>query len=74
MTAQGVGHVCRIDGHMDAGTYTGILDSELMQTLEYYGLDKRRIMFQQDNDPKHTSKPARQWFATNQVEVLKWLP
>ena len=74
MTAQGVEYACRIDGRMDAETYTGIFNSELMQTLEHYGLDKRRIMFQQDNDPKHTSKPARQWFATNKIEVPEWPP
>ena len=28
--------------------------------------------FQQDNDPKHAPKLVKQWFETNQIEVMKW--
>jgi len=28
--------------------------------------------FQQDNDPKHSSKHAKEWFAANQVNVMEW--
>src|SRR5262249_34947967 len=72
MTFQGVGYTCRIDGRMDAETYTDILGKELLETVEYYGMDTGRIISQQDNDPKHTSRTAHQWFATNKIEVLKW--
>src|SRR5262249_754368 len=47
MTAQGAGYACRIDGKMDAALYTRILDDELLQTLEYYGLSRGDIVFQQ---------------------------
>ena len=30
------------------------------------------MIFQQDNDPKHTSKKATQWFEDNDIQVLPW--
>ena len=74
MTAKGVGYACRIDGRMDAQLFTDILSDELMQSLEYYELKVGDIVFQQDNDPKHTSHTARNWFAENNIEVLEWPP
>ena len=72
ITSQGVGHARRIIGNMKAPLYADILDDEFLQTLEYYGLEKEEIVFQQDNDPKHTSHIARRWFKDNKVNVLEW--
>ena len=72
MTAQGVGYACQIEGHMDAELYTHILEDEFLQSLEYYGMEVGNIIFQQDNDPKHTSRIAQKWFTDNSVEVLDW--
>ena len=58
MTWDGVGLACKIDGRTDADLYVQILKEELQNTLEY-GQTPEDIIFQQDNDPKHTSKKAR---------------
>ena len=68
----GVGYATRIEGKMNAELYTQILGDELLQTLEWYNLKVEDIVFQQDNDPKHTSKLAKKWFEEYGFEVLEW--
>ena len=48
------------------------MEDHLFQTVDHYGMDRERFVFQQDNDPKHTSKVAKEWFSQNEVEVLEW--
>ena len=74
MTANGVGYSCRIDGNMNSALYCEILGDEFLQTVEYYELESQDIIFQQDNDPKHTSAMAKYWFIDNGIEVLDWPP
>lgn len=72
MTAHGVGYLTRIDNGLDADLYCRILEEELVQSIEYYGLDKNKIIFQHDNDPKHTSRKATQNLRDLELEVLEW--
>lgn len=72
ITWDGPGFATKIDGKMDADLYVEILDDELLQSLAYYGKDVDDVIFQQDNDPKHTSKKAEKWFSDHQMQVLRW--
>jgi DDE superfamily endonuclease len=72
MLADGTGFMCRVDGGVNAELYQTILGGELMQTLEWYGLEKKDIWFQQDNASCHTAASTRQWFEDNGIRVLKW--
>ena len=47
-------------------------ESVQMTTPNSHGKSVDHIIFQQDNDPKHTSKKAQEWFSDNGVTVLKW--
>ena len=66
ITYDGPGYACWIsEGTMKASDYVGILTTTLMDSLEYYGYNPQDIYFQQNNNPKHTSKLARQWLKDN---------
>jgi transposase len=74
ITSHGQGFMCKIDGGLDAALYCEILGSDFLGTLNHYGLQRDNVVFQQDNDPKHTSKKATAWFEANNVELLDWPP
>jgi len=51
--------------------YGDILDENMLQSALYLGLGQS-LIFQQDNDLKHTAKITKQWFQDNSVNVLEW--
>lgn len=67
---QGVGPIHRIEGTMTAVSYVNILNTTMLP----YAEDNMplRWVFQQDNDPKHSSKRAKEWFLENDLNVLSW--
>jgi len=54
MTWEGVGYAAKIDGRMDGDLYLQILKNELQNYMRFYGLNPSDVIFQQDNDLKHT--------------------
>ena len=45
----------------------------MKQSAKKLGLGKE-LVFQHDNDPKHTSAVVKNWLRENKIETLKWPP
>jgi transposase len=74
MTAEGVGFLCRIVDKMDQHLYKSILEDELLRTIEWYGLNPDKVVFQHDNDPKHKARSVQEWLSLQPFDVLEWPP
>ena len=74
ITSRGFGRLHRVKGNMDQFQYVEILEQSLLGTLWDQGLSFRQVIFQQDNDPKHTSKHAREFINKHFPKQLNWPP
>ena len=68
----GVGKLTEVEGKMDAVQYCEILEDGVVESFEKLEVAEEERIFQQDNDPKHTSKKATKWFEDNNIQVLSW--
>ena len=57
-TAKGIGYLTKIDSYLNSELYVNILEDKLMETLEFYRMEKNKMVLQSDNDSKHTSRLA----------------
>ncbi|CAD6895871.1 unnamed protein product [Tilletia caries] len=77
MSWTGAGTIELVKGRMDSKQYIEILDRKLLPMLDAVSItpgapQRHEIIFQQDNDPKHTSKLTKAWFKKNKIEPLTW--
>ena len=69
----GVGKLAEVEGKMDAvQQYCEILEDGVVESFKKLEVEEEERIFQQDNDPKHTSKMATKWFEHNNIQVLPW--
>ena len=66
-----IGKLVKIDGIMDAKKYMSILDEGLLPSVTMNGWT-RQYTLQMDNDPKHTSKAAMEYYKKHQLNLLPW--
>lgn len=70
-SAKGMGPLRRIETTMDQHLYIDIMEKTMNPyRLKVFG--ERSVIFQQDNDPKHTAKLVKNWFSDNAVPVMDW--
>lgn len=72
ITVWGVGQLHRITTTMDQHVFVKVLSESLLGTFRRYGINSRYVIFQQDNDPKHSSRTAKRWFAEMGIKLLPW--
>lgn len=68
----GPGILCEVEGKMDAKQYVSILEDGLLGSIGKLKMMEGEFIFQQDNDPKHTSKLAQKWLEDQNITVLDW--
>lgn len=66
----GVGPIHWIKETMTKEVYRDILENTMLPFAE----ENMPLLwiFQQDNDPKHSSKLVKEWFSTKKVKVMEW--
>ena len=68
----GVGRLHRVEGNLTAKQFVQIMEESLLGTFENDFVSPEEVVFQQDNDPKHTAKISKQWFRNHNIRLLPW--
>ncbi len=67
-SSKGTGQLHRIKGTMDGAMYHQGQGIEASQGIE----NGSWMVFQHDNDPKHTAKSTKEWLKKKHIKVLEW--
>ena len=67
----GVGTLYWMDGNMDAKQYCKILREAMAPSADDL-FPEGEFIFQQDNDPKHTSNMTYEWLDSKGIDYMEW--
>ena len=56
MTSHDMGYMCKIEGKMTHAMYLSIFQDGVMKTIKWHCFNPSHVIFQHDNDPRHTTK------------------
>ncbi len=70
----GVGHLCHVKGIIKATHYKQILIHHMNPSAKdlFSGSNRQNLIFQQDNDPKHTARIVKTYFKNKGLNMLEW--
>lgn len=68
----GVGRLAFVNGILNGQKYVDLLINNLFMSINDLKMENNYV-FQQDNDPKHTSRKAKEFFESQRIPVLPWL-
>ena len=71
MSANLLGNLVRIEGTMYKEQYEKVSNENIKQSAKKE-LKVGAFIFQQDNDPKHTTGNVSEWFLKNHINTFKW--
>lgn len=71
----GTGNLALVDGIMDSKQFIKILKDNYLPSQERLERSQHdlEVVYQQDNDPKHTSKLTRDWMESVGLEPMEWI-
>ena len=69
--AHGVGKLYRVQGILKKEQYLDMLQTQVLPSAQKL-FDNENWIFQQDNDPKHTSKLCKAWVRDNIAQTFDW--
>jgi hypothetical protein len=55
---------------MDKYIYREILEMDLISTIHMHNLEEENIIFQHENDPKHSSKYVKQLLLAQEFQII----
>lgn len=72
ITYDGPGYLAKIDSTLDKELYQAILEEDLNATIDWYKYKNEKVIFQHDNDPKHTAVSVSSYLKQQPYQVLDW--